>query len=134
MCSEIKVLGKIEAERPCDCCGNKVLKVAVVIDLEGLQVHYGRECAGKLLYGSKSAANGRKAERAADAAAFEASRDRDNRLRRVASDKMEANRFYASSRRPLAGSYFASNGARVVRVDGSDSRDVAFFAAEGFVA
>jgi len=132
MATNYRILGKIEAERPCDCCGNKILKVAVVIDLEGVQVHYGRDCAGRLLYGCKSLANARKAEKAADAADYAAKMGRDNRLRRVSKDKNRANYLYAGTRRGLDGSFFAVKGSDVVRVDGKDEADVAFFLSEGF--
>ena len=39
--------GKIEAERPCDICGNETLKTAVVFDVEGVHMHVGRVCASK---------------------------------------------------------------------------------------
>ena len=58
-----KVLGKIEAERPCDNCGTNLLKTAVVIEVgNGQQIQIGRQCAAAKLFGKKSSANGKRVD------------------------------------------------------------------------
>jgi hypothetical protein len=53
----VKVLGLSDATE-CECCGKKNLSVAVELRLEGGEVvHYGRDCAAKVIYGRKSKKN-----------------------------------------------------------------------------
>lgn len=53
-----KLLGITDEITTCDCCGRSNLKCTVALENEaGEIVHYGRDCAGKALYGRKSAKN-----------------------------------------------------------------------------
>ena len=131
---ECKVLGKMEAERPCDCCGTNLLKTAVVIELEnGTQLQVGRDCAAKAIHGRKTSANARKIDQAASNAEHEANCLNSAKMARIAEKKNEANHRFNATGRPVAGSFFAINGGNVVRVDGSDAVDVQWFADQGFV-
>lgn len=136
-----RVLGINDDVCTCECCGKHNLKCTValsVLDVDGNDsgeiVRYGRDCAALAMLGRKSAANARKIEAIALAANHAAECESRQKLERVATDKNRANYLYACTRRSLDGSFFAHRGAEVVRVDGSDSRDVAFFAGLGFAA
>lgn len=54
-----KVLGSGDDVTVCDCCGRKNLKITIALENEetGEQVRYGRDCAGKAIFGSKSKKN-----------------------------------------------------------------------------
>ncbi len=53
-----KILGITDEITNCDCCGKKNLKCTVALEDEaGGVVYYGRDCAGKAVYGRKSASN-----------------------------------------------------------------------------
>ncbi len=55
-----KILGIVSAERACECCGNSNLERNVVLEGEdGLVLYVGSDCAGKMVYGKKTASNGR---------------------------------------------------------------------------
>ena len=117
--------------------------------------HWGVCCAAYAKYGSK----GSKAMARIEAEATKADNDRayeiETKAKRIASDltytykvmfpvshtetmtfdclKSAANRKYAMTGRSLSGSYFASNDqGHIVRVDGKDSTDVAFYSNLGF--
>jgi len=139
-----KVLGKIEAERPCDLCGTTLLKTAVVIECDGQQLHFGRDCAAMSLHGNKSHANQKRVDRAVMAAEHEARQQAEieaAKLRRISTvedceqnSPNNPNAKYNRTGRPRIGSYFAedSNG-RKVRVDGTDPADVEFYNSRGFI-
>ena len=122
--------------------------------LDGVE-HWGVCCAAYAKYGSK----GGKAMARIEAEATKADNDRayeiETKGKRIASDlvytykvmfpvshtesitfdclKSAANRKYAMTGRSLSGSYFASNEqGHIVRVDGNDAADVAFYAERGF--
>lgn len=62
-------------------------------------------------------------------------RDREGRNSRIVKDgdANQANRLYAQRNRPLQDSFFSRNEAgHLVRVDGSDEKDIAHFESEGF--
>lgn len=137
-----KVLGKMEAERPCDLCGNTTLKTAVVVECGGAQIQIGRHCAAKAIYGSKSAGNACKI----DSDVFFAEKERlhrqyleENKISRICSihDKRYcggvANWSYKKTGRKVVGSFFATLGDLIVRVDGKDMQDVLFYQKLGFV-
>lgn len=117
--------------------------------------HWGVCCAAYAKYGSK----GSKAMARIEAEATKADNDRayeiETKSKRIASDlvytykvmfpvshtesitfdclKSAANRKYAMTGRSLEGSYFATNEqGHIVRVDGKDAADVAFYAGLGF--
>lgn len=53
-----KLVGITDEITVCDCCGRSNLKCTVELENEGGDIlHYGRDCAGKALYGRKSAKN-----------------------------------------------------------------------------
>jgi hypothetical protein len=134
-----KLLGVNDDKDTCCQCGRSELKRVVWLEpvdsdgnAIGEPIHLGTTCAAYAMMGNRRSSSVRQVERLIDEVEFARKADRDNRLRRVAADKQTANRHYASTRRPLDGSYFAFNGESVVRVDGTDSADVSFFNAEGF--
>lgn len=54
----MKILGLSDEVATCDCCGKKNLKATVALETSGGEiVFYGRDCAGKAIYGRKSAKN-----------------------------------------------------------------------------
>lgn len=58
MTATFKILGITDEITNCDCCGRSNLKCTVALESEtGDIVHYGRDCAGKAIYGRKSAKN-----------------------------------------------------------------------------
>jgi len=58
-----KLLGITDEITVCDCCGKPNLKCTIALENEhGETVYFGRDCAGKALYGSKSAKNTKIAE------------------------------------------------------------------------
>lgn len=58
MTATFKILGITDAITVCDCCGKSNLKCTVELEGEdGEIVNYGRDCAGKAIYGRKSAKN-----------------------------------------------------------------------------
>lgn len=156
-----KVIGSSD-EGMCDRCGKEGLKrtVAVVAcDADGAELageeHWGVCCAAYAKFGSKSYASQNKI--VAEAMKADAAReyDVDTRVARIATGlihtyremfpvshtetitfdclKAAANYKYRLTGRGLAGSYFASNTeGHIVRVDGSDAVDVAFYSERGF--
>lgn len=156
-----KILGVTEEGR-CDRCGTNCPKRRVAVqpvDVDGNPCgdveSWGCNCAALAKYGSKSARN----QSAVLAEAEKADRDREyhvrQKLARVAvvgksydfggpatvvfcrgglDGENLANRLFRRTGRRTVGSYFA-NGPQgeVVRVDGSDPADVAFFESRGFV-
>lgn len=132
-----RILGKIEAERPCDLCGNCTLKTAVVVEVEGAAAPWeiGRDCAAQNIFGKKTAANARKVDKAV-AAAEAAERNQChidiNKAQRMQLSRNEANQAFNRTGRKLAGTFFAARGPFTVRVDGKDPADVEFFQRLGF--
>lgn len=58
-----KLLGITDEISTCDCCGRTNLKCTVALESEAGEIlHYGRDCAGKALYGRKSAKNAKLTE------------------------------------------------------------------------
>lgn len=54
----MKILGITDEFTTCDCCGKSNLKCTVALENEaGDTVYYGRTCAARAIYGSKSAKN-----------------------------------------------------------------------------
>jgi hypothetical protein len=52
-----QILGISNDITTCECCGKSNLKKTVVLEIGEAVVHYGSDCAGKALYGKKSAGN-----------------------------------------------------------------------------
>lgn len=149
----LKVLGITDDRTDCDCCGKVNLKCTVALEREsGELVYFGRHCAALAVHGSKSARNVSRIESAALQAMQEAEHNRKSKLARIADDrpvtcivdgkampigftdpKCKANYLYNRTQRPLPGSYFATRGDQIVRVDGNDQIDVQFYATEGFM-
>lgn len=130
------------------------------VDADGLGFsdvveHWGVCCAAYAKFGSKGSAAMARIEAEATKADNERAYEIEMKGKRIASDltytykvafpvshtetitfeclRGAANRKYAMTGRSLAGSYFASNEqGHIVRVDGKDASDVAFFAARGF--
>lgn len=134
-----KVLGISDERTECECCGRKGLKRTVALDrtdaegnATGDVVYFGVDCAGAAVHCRKTSSNTTKVKNAAAAYETEQKAIRRNKLARVATEKNRANYLYSSTRRGIEGSYFAFRGDEVVRVDGKDAEDVAFFLAEGF--
>ena len=121
------------------------------IDVE----HWGVCCASYAKFGSKSYASQSKVIAEATKADNDRAYEIETKGKRIASDlvytykvmfpvshtesitfdnfKSAANRKYAMTGRSLDGSYFASNDqGHIVRVDGKDAADVAFFIERGF--
>lgn len=139
MKTRYKILGLTDDRCECEACGKQNLKCTVALEPVdsdggacGPVVYFGRDCAALATRGSKSAANVRKVEAEAAAADYAREASRRDKVARIAADRNRANYLYAVTRRPLPGSRFAYRGADVVRVDGSDPADVAFYFAEGF--
>ena len=42
-----RLMGTTDEITTCDCCGKSGLKLTVAIDIDGVIVHYGRDCAAK---------------------------------------------------------------------------------------
>lgn len=134
-----KLLGLTDDHCTCELCGKENLKCTAAlepVDADGNAcgpiVHYGRDCAALTLHGSKSARNVRRVELAAAAINHAREVIRRDKLARIAQERGRANYLYNQTRRPLPGSRFAYRGPDVVRVDGTDPADVAFYLAEGF--
>ena len=130
------------------------------VDADGLGFsmdvqHWGVCCAAYAKFGSKSNANQTKITADANKADLDRAYEIEAKGKRIASDlvytykvmfpvshtesitfdclKSAANRKYAMTGRSLSGSYFASNEqGHIVRVDGNDAADVAFYAERGF--
>lgn len=138
-----KILGITDERTDCDCCGKSNLKCTVALETEaGDTVYYGRHCAALAMHGSKSARNVSRVEVAAAKAVSDAEYNRQSKLARIADGthasavnglKNEANYRYNRTQRPLSNSFFAVKENLVVRVDGNDAADVAFYLSEGFV-
>lgn len=129
-----KVLGTSDDVTTCDRCGKCNLKrtVALESDATGI-VRYGVDCAARAIHGSNTAHSRRSIECQAFAADHAAATMRRGKLARVARDMNQANRLYARTGRSLAASYFARRASgEIVRVDGSDDFDAAFYQGEGF--
>ena len=157
-----KVLGASDEGKCDRCGKEGLKRTVAIqaVDVDGLGFsdaveHWGVCCAAYAKYGSK----GSKAMARIEAEATKADNDRayeiETKSKRIASDlvytykvmfpvshtesitfdclKSAANRKYALTGRSLAGSYFASNDqGHIVRVDGKDAADVAFYAGRGF--
>ena len=151
-----KTLGVVE-EGKCDRCGTNCPKRRVAVQsIDGGEIErWGVNCAAYAQHGSKSARH----QSAVLAEAQKADRDREyherEKLARVAvvgksydsggpatvvlcrgglDSESLANRLYRRTGRGIVGSYFARGPqGDVVRVDGSDSKDVSFFESRGFV-
>ena len=53
-----KILGITDEVTTCDCCGRSNLKCTVGLETpDGATVYYGRDCAGRAVYGRKSPKN-----------------------------------------------------------------------------
>lgn len=151
--AKFTVLGITDDRTDCECCGKPNLKCTVAMEKEdGQTVYYGRHCAAMAMLGSKSARNVSKIEVAAAQAMRDAEYNRQAKLSRIAGEqqitvkidgkshtlgydcpKSKANYLYNRTQRPLANSYFAIKADLIVRVDGNDAADVAFYQSEGFV-
>lgn len=141
----LAVLGITDEKTDCEACGKPHLKCTVALRKEcGDIVYYGRDCAAKALYcGRNTAALRNRVENEAKRVMQQEADNRADKLRRIAVDgavdnlsdslKGEANRRYNRTNRPLAGSYFAEKCGQIVRVDGRDAADAAFYVSEGFM-
>ena len=154
-----KAIGIDEDVCECGYCGKRNLKFTVVLQHEaGGLLRYGRDCAARMLLGRRSESAAAKVERVARQEAERQSQAAadllQRRLNRIATGqpvfitlptgerlpikfdgpKQEANYRYHRTGRALPGSYFAQRGSQIVRIDGTDNDDVAFFEAAGFVA
>lgn len=156
-----KILGVTEEGR-CDRCGTNCPKRRVAvqpIDVDGNACgdveSWGCNCAAYAKYGSKSARH--QSEILSEAQRSDRDREHDERqkLARVAvvgksydfggpatvvfcrgglDSENLSNRLYRRTGRRIVGSYFARGPhGEVVRVDGGDPADVAFFESRGFV-
>lgn len=144
-----KVKGITDERTDCDCCGKQNLKCTVALiplDADGNEagdvVYFGRQCAAYAVLGSKSARNVRQIEIKAEAEVRSLKLLIETKSKRItdeseSTDYMEfgsvANMRYHNTGRKLDGSYFATLGTKIVRVDGKDPIDVKFFAELGFV-
>lgn len=135
-----KILGLTDERTTCECCGKVNLKCTVAlehVDAEGHGTgnitYYGRDCASRAKFGRTSPALVKKIEAAANSEMYNAKMNREAKLARIADDRNNANRLYHRTGRSIPGSYFAARGGQVVRVDGGDAADVAFYSSEGFV-
>lgn len=64
--NDIKILGICDDHTTCELCGKQDLKCTVALEINGAEpVYYGRDCAGMVVLGKKSASNTRSIERAA---------------------------------------------------------------------
>jgi len=66
----MRVLGINDDVTTCECCGKTGLKCTVVIERESGEVHYGRQCAAKLLMGNKKNASVASIEKLAKSIAY----------------------------------------------------------------
>lgn len=120
----------------CAACKKKNLKVTIVILEDGSTVPWlcGRDCAAKLVYGESNPKNLKRIEAEARQADLAVAQQKQRKRERIAIGSIDkTNQRYIQSGRPNVGSYIASKGDAIVRVDGSDPADVAFYEAMGFV-
>ena len=57
-----KVLGKNDDVTTCECCGKSNLKLTVVLTNGESEVHYGRDCAARLLLGNNKSGSVKRVE------------------------------------------------------------------------
>ena len=120
----------------CRHCNKKNLKVTIVIQDDSGTAPWscGRDCAAKLVYGESNSKNLKRIEAEARQADLAVAQKKQRKRERIAIGSVDkTNQRYIQSGRPNTGSYIASKGDAVVRVDGSDPEDVAFYEAAGFV-
>lgn len=120
----------------CDACKKKNVKILIAVQESGSIVPWlcGRDCAAKLVYGETNLKNQKRIEAEARQADLAVAQKRQRKRERIAIGSIDkTNQRYIQSGRPNVGSYIASKGDAVVRVDGSDPADVAFYEAMGFV-
>lgn len=129
----LKVLGTTDEITTCDCCGKANLKLTVALESDATGIiHYGRDCAARAIHGHNSRRNVNRVMDSAAAAVRHNQRVAEGKEARVSTDYNQANKLYARTGRTLAGSYFATRGAFVVRVDGKDTADASHYAAAGY--
>lgn len=140
--SQWRALGTCDHVNTCQCCGKADLKRTIAIEHESGGIsYYGVNCAARALLGSNSLTARSRIERAVLDADRQRQRDEEHlaimieqRVKRIANSKSEANQRYNISGRQLRGSYFATHtDGRIVRVDGTDPDDVEFYSVSGFV-
>ena len=120
----------------CAACKKKNLKVTIVILEDGSTVPWvcGRDCAAKLVYGESNPKNLKRIEAEARQADLAAAQKKQRKRERISIGGIDkTNRLYIQSGRPNTGSYLASKGDAVVRVDGTDPEDVMFYEMMGFL-
>ncbi len=157
-----KVLGASDEGKCDRCGKEGLKRTVAVqaVDADGLGFssdveHWGVCCAAYAKFGSKSYASQSKVIAEANKADMERAYELKTKMARIASDltysyrvmfpvshtetitfdsiQSASNRKYSLTGRPRVGSYFASNTeGHLVRVDGTDSADVAFYADRGF--
>ena len=128
-----RVLGITDDYDTCECCGKRGLKRVVVLEFETLGImRYGVSCAAMAVHGRNSNVNQRRIMEAGRTANRRAALSQEARRNRVALDGNEANYRYIQTNRPISGSYFMTNGAQIVRVDGVDLEDARAYAEMGF--
>lgn len=152
--SSFKILGMAD-DGKCECCGANCPKRRVAVrpvDADGCEhdvEFWGVICASKVRTGSKAV----RFQNQIVAEAQRADADREyftrQKMARVVADSLTsnfdglavtfqsakdgANRLYRMTGRNIIGSYFAENAAgHIVRVDGTDAKDVEFYADLGF--
>lgn len=158
-----KVLGASDEGKCDRCGKEGLKRTVAVqaVDADGLGFsseveHWGVCCAAYAKFGSKSYASQNKVVAEASRADMERAYTIETKMARIASSlvytyrvmfpvshtetitfdclRAAANRKYGLTARPRIGSYFATNEqGHIVRVDGTDSADVAFYAERGFV-